>query len=173
MISGLRKTTDEFPNAPTSKEQKINRSAPSFINVLLNTYTFESLRVFAEKYKGSNDELVAYIAVSLPAILTEKEEKAMREEQQANTNLVTESGQSVLSRNAEKIRFALEKFGGAMTKHKISDKTRMRKTNLGGPFRELKAKGIINIDETKRKHNVSLKKTSVSISDKKIQETME
>lgn len=83
-IDMMKRSSLNFPNAPTNGKQVINQSAPLLIEVLLNDFTVESLRVFAEKYKSSGkySELIAYIAVSLPAILkTQEEEKTIQPEQ--------------------------------------------------------------------------------------------
>lgn len=167
-IDMMKKSALNFPNAPTSKSQIVNQSAPDFTKVLLNDFTAESLHIFAEKYKSSGkyDELVAYIAASLPAILkTREEEKSIQPEQQACVKPATSGKQSILSGSKKKIQIALETSGGTLTKKKISKKTGIALSNLIGPFRKMEALGIISIDTSNKEHIVSL---NVSASEKEV-----
>ncbi len=156
-IDMMKRSALNFPNAPTSKSQVVNQSAPILTEVLLNDFSAESLHIFAEKYKGSGkyDEMVAYIAASLPAILkTREEEKEKIQPEKINTNPVAEADK--LSSSEKKIKNALE-VNGPLNRKQISEKTGISQPNLTGPLQKMKESGIVLIDAEKWPQVVSLK----------------
>lgn len=156
-IDMMKKSALNFPNVPNER-QVVNQSAPIFTEVLLNDFTAESLRVFAEKYKNSGkyNELVAYIAVSLPVILKTQEEKTIPE-QQASIKPAISGKQFVLFGAKKKIKDALEANGGSLTRLEICKKTGILPSNLNSPLRKMEELEIISINTDNKVHIVSLK----------------